>query len=204
MELGMFHGGEKWAPVDRKRLGCALTYLQNTPCQLDCNLDVLIATVAGQGVHREVESEGYEAKRRAVAETGEPVGQIRVIPSLHYGGEGSTWNALTQQGVCGRHGGEETCVTSGDLLRSRPTWMGNWAYKPQGEIAGDAVGEVGVVSGTHEPQNNRNCGTVSFVGQRAGGPKDVGQGEGATLEMANGVRRQASRWRRTDGCRGLQ
>jgi hypothetical protein len=48
---------------------------------------------AGQGAHREVGSEGFAAKRRAVAECCEPVGQIQVIPSLHYGGEGSTWDA---------------------------------------------------------------------------------------------------------------
>jgi hypothetical protein len=39
---------------------------------------VLVAEVAcaGQGAHREVGSEGFAAKRRAVAEIGEPVGQI--------------------------------------------------------------------------------------------------------------------------------
>ena len=41
---------------------------------------------AGQGAHREVGSEGFAANRRAVAEIGEPVGQIQVMPSLHYGG----------------------------------------------------------------------------------------------------------------------
>ena len=78
---------------------------------------------AGQGAHREVGSEGFEANRRAVAEIGEPVGQIQVIPSLHYGGEGSTWGAWTQQGVCGRHGGKGACVTPGGLVRSRSTGL---------------------------------------------------------------------------------
>jgi hypothetical protein len=50
--------------------------------------------VAGQGAHREVGSEGFAAKRRAVAEQGEPVGQIQVVPSLHYGGEGNTLGCL--------------------------------------------------------------------------------------------------------------
>jgi hypothetical protein len=45
---------------------------------------------AGQGAHREVGSEGFEAKHRAVADCGEPVGLIQVMPSLHYGGEGNT------------------------------------------------------------------------------------------------------------------
>ena len=76
---------------------------------------------AGQGVHREVESEGFAAKRRAVAEQGEPVGQIQVIPSLHYGGEGNSWSTWAQQGVCGRHGVEEACVTPGGLVQSQPT-----------------------------------------------------------------------------------
>jgi hypothetical protein len=80
--------------------------------------------------------------------SGEPVGQIQVIPSLHYGGEGSTWGAWTQQGVCGRHGGKATRVTPGGLVRSRSTGLGTWAYKPLGEVAGDAVREVGVTHGT--------------------------------------------------------
>jgi hypothetical protein len=42
-------------------------------------------SAARQGAHREVGSEGFEPNRRAVAEVGEPVGRIRVIPSLHYG-----------------------------------------------------------------------------------------------------------------------
>lgn len=87
-------------------------------------MKVLREDVAGQGAHREVGSEGFAAKRRAVAEQGEPVGQIQVTPSRHYGGEGNTWGAWTQQGVCGRHGGEGTRVTSGGLVRSRSTgWV---------------------------------------------------------------------------------
>lgn len=199
----MLHGSGKWAPAERKRLGCARTHLQNTTRSVR-RFAVLRIDVAGQGAHCEVGSEGFAAKRRAVAEIGEPVGQTRVIPSLHYGGEGSTWNALAQQGVCGRHGGEETCVTSGDLLRSRPTGSGSWAYKSKDEVAGDVVGEVGVVSGTHEPQNNRNCGTAFTERLRAGAPKDTGQGEGTTLEMATQTPSQASRGQRTDGCEKSQ
>jgi len=115
---------------------------------------------AGQGAHREVGSEGFEAKRRAVAEQGEPVGQIQGKPSLHYGGEGNTWSPWAQQGVCGRHGGEGACVTPGDLVRSRPTGLGTWAYKPRGEVAGDAVREVGVTHGTHELRSNTSLGTA--------------------------------------------
>jgi len=37
--------------------------------------------------------------------------------SLHYGGEGVGF-LPSYQGVCGRHGVEETCVTQGDLVLS--------------------------------------------------------------------------------------
>jgi len=42
----------------------------------------------GQGVHREVGSEGLAEKHRVVVEQDEPVGQDREWSSLHYGGEG--------------------------------------------------------------------------------------------------------------------
>ena len=119
---------------------------------------------AGQGACREVGSEGFEAKHRAVAENGEPVGPIQVMPSLHYGGEGNTWGAWAQQGVCGRRGGKVLCVTPGGLVWSHSTELGSWAYKPQGEIAGDAVREVGVIHGTDEPRNNINLGTGALCG----------------------------------------
>jgi hypothetical protein len=93
---------------------------------------------AGQGACREVGSEGFEAKHRAVADIGEPVGPIQVMPSLHYGGEGNTWGAWAQQGVCGRRGGKVLCYPG----RSRTVLsdgVGSCAYKPKGEIVGDVV-----------------------------------------------------------------
>jgi hypothetical protein len=134
---------------------------------------------AGQGAHREVESEGFAANRRAVAEVGEPVGQIQVMPSLHYGGEGSTWDAWTQQGVCGRHGGEGVRVTPGGLARSRPTGPGTWAYKPRGEVAGDAVREVGVTHGTREPGQSKSPGIVPAWGGGAATQKASPRGKGS-------------------------
>jgi hypothetical protein len=128
---------------------------------------VVLTGDAGQGAHREVGSGGFEAKHRAVAEIGEPVGPIQVMPSLHYGGEGNTWGTWTQQGVCGRRGGKVLCVTPGGLVRSRSTGLGSWAYKPRGEIAGEAVRGVGVIHGTAEPRNNRNLGIVVVVRRRA-------------------------------------
>ena len=124
---------------------------------------VVLTVGAGQGARREVGSEGFEAKHRAVADIGEPVGPIQMMPSLHYGGEGSTWGIWAQQGVCGRRGGKVLCVTPGDLVRSYSTELGSWAYKPRGEIASDAVREVGVIRGTDEPRHNRNLGTVVWV-----------------------------------------
>jgi hypothetical protein len=128
---------------------------------------VVLTGGAGQGAHREVGSGGFEAKHRAVAEIGEPVGPIQVMPSLHYGGEGNTWGTWTQQGVCGRRGGKVLCVTPGDLVRSRSTGLGSWAYKPRGEIVGDAVREVGVIRGTDEPRNNTSLGTAMVLWRRA-------------------------------------
>jgi hypothetical protein len=145
---------------------------------------------AGQGAYREVGSEGFAAKRRAVAEMGEPVGQIQVVPSRHYGGEGSTWGAWTQQGVCGRHGAKVPCVTPGGLVRSRPTGLlGRWAYKPEGEVAADAVREVGVTRGTGEPRNNISLGTVPGEGRRPAIQKTPRLGKGSRRERRTGARR---------------
>ena len=75
----------------------------------------------GQGVHREVESEGHEEKYRAVIEGAAPTmnrsakGGAR--SSLQYEGEGVLIHP-PHQGVCGRHGTEEQRVTSGGLAES--------------------------------------------------------------------------------------
>ena len=62
--------------------------------------------------------------------------------------------------------------------------VGSWAYKPRGEIAGDAVREVGVTRGTDEPGNNRNLGTVVFRAAAGGDPQGRRPGEGVTVGMA--------------------
>jgi hypothetical protein len=65
----------------------------------------------GQGVHREMESEGHEEKNRAAVEGAilktnrSAKGGAR--SSLHYGGEGVLIHPL-HQGVCGRHGMEDS------------------------------------------------------------------------------------------------
>ena len=186
------YGEGTWAPGQETPGMCAPSL--RTAARL-CLLRpaVLVAGGAGQGAHREVGSEGFAANHRAVAEQGEPVGQIQVIPSRHYGGEGSTWTTWAQQGVCGRHGVEGACVTPGDLVRSRPTGLGTWAYKPRGEVAGDAVREVGVANGTHEPGKSKSPGTVPLVGWRAATQKAPTRGKGPRWEVASRQGEQVSR-----------
>jgi len=104
----------------------------------------------GQGVHREVESEGFEEKYRAVIDGGnsddEPVGQRWDRSSLHYRGEGVLIHP-PHQGVCGRHGTEEQCVTSGGLTAS-PGGTGVSRPISESEMASDALSVVGRLNGT--------------------------------------------------------
>ena len=170
------YGSGRWAP-GWETAGMSACCLSSVSCW--CVLCSLRLDCAGQGAHREVGSEGFEANRRAVADEGEPVGQIQVIPSLHYGGEGSTWGAWTQQGVCGRHGGKATRVTPGGLVRSRSTGLGTWAYKPLGEVAGEAVREVGVTHGTQEPGKSKSPGIVPVWGGGTATQKASSRGKGS-------------------------
>jgi hypothetical protein len=149
---------------------------------------------AGQGAHREVGSEGFAANHRAVAEQGEPVGQI----------PGESEPALWRRSKYLEHLGASRCVRAARWERnmcypgrSRTVpprrGMGTWAYKPKGEVAGEAVREVGVTRGTHEPRTNRSLGTVCSERRLVGDPKGVSQGKGSRWEMANGVGEQVSR-----------
>ena len=107
IENGMqvsLYGSGRWAPVRETAGMSARSLSEHTSCW--CVPCLLLIGGAGQGAHREVGSEGFEAKHRAVADIGEPVGPIQVMPSPHYGGEGSTWGTWAQQGVCGRRGGK--------------------------------------------------------------------------------------------------
>jgi hypothetical protein len=104
----------------------------------------------GQGVHREMESEGHEEKYRAVIEGAAPTmnrsakGGAR--SSLQFGGEGVLIHP-PHQGVCGRHGTEEQCVTSGELTRSLD---GFGVSKPisESERVSEALSVVGRLSST--------------------------------------------------------
>ena len=83
---------------------------------------VLVEFLGGQGVHREVESEGFAENHRVVLNgsypSEEPVGPSwgMVEPALwrrrQYG------SPPAHHGVCGRHGGEDICVTQGGLVSS--------------------------------------------------------------------------------------
>jgi hypothetical protein len=106
----------------------------------------------GQGVHREVESEGHEEKYRAVIDGGhpgdEPVGQRWARSSLHYEGEGVLIHP-PYQGVCGRHGTEEQRVTSGELAES-PGGTGVNGPISESEVASHALSVVGRLNITYE------------------------------------------------------
>ena len=66
--------------------------------------------------------------------------------SLHYEGEGVLIHP-PHQGVCGRHGTEEQCVTSGGLAAS-PGGTGVSRPISESERASDALSVVGRLNGT--------------------------------------------------------
>ena len=140
------------------------------------------ANQAGQGAHREVGSEGFAANHRAVAESGEPVGQN---PGENRAGTMAAKEILGAPGcikVCaGGTVGQEHALPREVSYGLVLTGASTWAYKPAGEVAGDAVREVGVTRGTQEPGNNRNPGIASSEGRRTGDSKGADQGEGVTL-----------------------
>ncbi len=59
------------------------------------------------------------------------------------------------------------------------TGLGTWAYKPEGEIAGDAVREVGVINGTQEPGQNKSLGIVPLWGGGMATQKASFRGKGS-------------------------
>ena len=86
------------------------------------DLKPLFKELGGQGVHREVESEGHEEKYRAVIDGGypedEPVGQkVERGRACTIEAKALFSFAPPNQGVCGQHGMEQQHVTSGELAR---------------------------------------------------------------------------------------
>ena len=73
----------------------------------------------GQGVHREVESEGFAENHRVVLNgsdpTEEPVGPSWGMVEPAVGRRRRYGSSPAYPGVGGRHGGEETAATQGDL-----------------------------------------------------------------------------------------
>lgn len=63
--------------------------------------------------------------------------------SLHYGGEGELIHP-PHQGVCGRHGTEEQCVTSGELAQS-PGGTGGSEPISESEVAIVASGVIEIL-----------------------------------------------------------
>lgn len=84
--------------------------MRSTISKSGVNLSPVEGNFGGQGVHREVKSEGFEEKYRAVIKRRNPAmnrsAKNGERSSLHYGGEGVLIHPL-YQGVCGWHDTEE-------------------------------------------------------------------------------------------------
>jgi hypothetical protein len=105
----------------------------------------------GQGVHREMESEGHDGEVPGRNRWGYTPKMNRSAKggtrsSLHYEGEGGLIHP-PHQGVCGRHGTEEQCVTSGRLAESP---VGTGVNRPisESEVASDALSVDGRLCST--------------------------------------------------------
>jgi hypothetical protein len=111
----------------------------------------LLLYFGGQGVHREVESEGPAEKYRAAIDgetRDKPVSQRWVRSSPLFGGEGVLIHP-PHQGVCGWHGTEEQHVTSGELAEF-PGGAGISGPISASEVASDALSVVGRPNSTDE------------------------------------------------------
>ena len=134
-------------------------------CELLVRAVLAAVGCAGQGAHREVGSEGFEANCRAVAEF-----------TANRSARSRRYRACTMEAkeVLGEPGRNKVCAggTAGKqhaLPREISyglglTGLGTWAYKPQGEVVGDAVREVGVAHGTQEPGKSKSPGIVPLWG----------------------------------------
>ena len=91
----------------------------------------------GQGVHREMESEGLASNLRAVAEA-EAMANRSATSALIRAGSLTAKEIPAEraprQGVCGRHGGTEERLTWGDLVASseKEFMPLGWAEEPEG------------------------------------------------------------------------
>jgi hypothetical protein len=173
------YGSGRWAPV-RETAGMSARCLQGASCW--CVLRPLRCDCAGQGARREVGSEGFEANRRAVAE----LAANRSARSRRY--RACTTEAKEVLGEPGRNKvfaggtvGKQHALPREVSYGPGSTGLGTWAYKPLGEIAGDAVREVGVTHGTQEPGKSKSPGTVPLW-------------DGGTATQKASSRGKGSRW----------
>lgn len=81
------------------------------------NNSSLPAARAGHRADGKAGLKGFAPKQRGIAEQGEPVGQVEVIPIRHYGSEGGFWINWAREGKWGRGGGEGTRDSPGTLAR---------------------------------------------------------------------------------------
>ena len=154
----------------------------------------------GQGVHREMESEGPASNLRAVAEGGSQANRSAtsaLIRARSLRAKEIPAECVQTHGVCGRHGGTEERLTWGDLVafpmmvfmpQSRPkSRRGRRSYKAMPKCSVDAQREVrGLVvartrreSGATRVQTARGVGAAAKAG--AHGAKGVhrsGRGRG--------------------------
>jgi len=156
------YGSGGWAPV-RETAGMSARCLRGASCW--CVLCLLRSECAGQGAHREVGSEGFEANCRAVAE----LTANRSARSRRY--RACTTEAKEVLGEPGRNkvfaggtAGKQHALPREISYGPGLTGPGTWAYKPQGEVAGDAVREVGVTHGTQEPGKSKSPGIAPVWG----------------------------------------
>lgn len=155
-------GSGKWAP-GWETAGMSARCLSSASCWcVSCSLR---SECAGQGAHREVGSEGFEANCRAVAE----LAANRSARSRRY--RACTTGAKEVLGEPGRNkvfaggtAGKQHALPREISYGLGPTGPGTWAYKPQGEVAGDVVREVGVAHGTQQPGKSKSPGTVPVWG----------------------------------------
>ena len=171
------YGSGRWAPVWETAGMCACCLL-SVSCR--CVLGSLRSDCAGQGAHREVGSEGFEANCRAVAE----FSANRSARSRRY--RACSMEAKEVLGEPGRNkvfaggtAGKQHALPREISYGPGPTGLGTWAYKPLGEIAGDAVREVGVTHGTQEPGKSKSPGIASVWGGGMATQKASFRGKGS-------------------------
>ena len=170
-------GSGRWAP-GWETAGMSACCLQSASCW--CVLCWFRSDRAGQGAHREVGSEGFAANCRAVAEfTANRSARSRryracITEAKEVLGEPGR-NRVFAGGTVGKQHALPREVSYG----RGSTGLGTWAYKPLGEVAGDAVREVGVIHGTQEPGKSKSPGIVPVWGGGTATQKAPSRGKGS-------------------------